>query len=60
VRAENAAGGHFQHPARSGYLWLRGRSDFGLGLKRDWFSLGSDTPYIEEDGDEHVTQDVDA
>ena len=38
----------------SGWLGLCGIGDFGLGLKRDWFSLGRDAPYIEEDGDEHV------
>ena len=48
-------------PARS-LRWrrLRGIGDFGLGLKRDWFSLGSGTPHIEEDGDQHVAQDVNA
>ncbi len=38
----------------SGWLGLCGIGDFGLGLRRDEFGGGCDTPYIEEDGDEHV------
>jgi hypothetical protein len=38
----------------SGWLGLCGIGDFGLGLKGDWFSLGRDAPYIEEDGYQHV------
>ena len=41
-------------PLSSGWLRLCGIGDFGLGLKRDEFGGGCDTPYIEEDGDEHV------
>lgn len=44
----------------SGWLGLCGIRDFGLGLKRDEFGLGCDTPDVEEDGDQHVAQDVDA
>src|SRR5262245_24821501 len=53
-------GGTGNFPPSSGWLRLRGIGDFGFGLKRDWFGRGCDTPYIEEDGDQHVAQDVDA
>ena len=37
--------------------WIGG---FGLRSKPDWFGSGLDTPDIEEDGNQHVAQDVHA
>jgi hypothetical protein len=46
-------------PARSSrYLWLSRRSAVRFVLNRARFGGRCDTPYIEEDGDQHVAQDV--